>query len=440
VLSSESWPPGLREALTSPPQGLNSRASIPGRTLGTVLMVGAGLSQTPAIRRARDLGFGVVAVDGDGRAPGLALASYAEVHDFSDLDAVVAIGRRHAVDGVLTVASDRAVPVAAAVAERLRLPGIGTAVAARMTHKVTMREGLAAAGVPQPAFARVTTHGSARSAVERIGLPAVLKPANSGGQRGLSLVERPDQIAPAVDAALSFSPTREAIVERFAPGSELNGILVVRSGEPTLLTLSDRLRPTGPGFGVGWIHAYPAGIDEDVHAQATRVAEEAVRALGLRDGIAFPQLIVNGDRRVQLIEIAARVPAGQMADLVRVATGIDLIEIALRQCTGERIADSLVTRNGSQPLAIRFFTAAPGVLPVGRVRSIDGLDEVRAAPGVVQTELYFGVGDVIRPVQVDADRLGYVLAVGKSRGEALELAQAATTHLRVRADPRPLPP
>jgi biotin carboxylase len=308
-----------------------------------------------------------------------------------------------------------------------------------MTHKVKMREGLAAAGVPQPPFAPVTTHGCALSAVERIGLPVVLKPANSGGQRGLSLVERPDQTVAAVDAALSFSATGEAIVESFASGDELNAILVVRSGEPTLLTLSDRLRPTGLGFDVGWIHAYPAGIDEDVRAQVTRVSEAAVRALGLRDGIAFPQLIVDGAGRVQLIEIAARVAAGQMADLVRVATGIDLIEIALRQCTGERIADSLVRPSCSQPLAIRFFTAAPGILPVGRVHSIDGLDEVRAAPGVVQTELYFGVGDVIRPVQVDADRLGYVLAVGKSRGDALELAEAATTHLRVRADRDPAP-
>lgn len=137
---------------------------------------------------------------------------------------------------------------------------------------------------------------------------------------------------------------------------------------------------------------------------------------------------------MQLIEIAARIAAGQMADLVRVGTGIDLIEIALRQSIGMHIPDSLVTPRRSQPLAIRFFTAEPGILPVGCVRSIDGLDKVRASPGVVQAELYFDLGEVIRPVQVDADRLGYVLAVGKSREDALELANAATTHLRVRAE------
>ena len=94
--------------------------------------------------------------------------------------------------------------------------------------------------------------------------------------------------------------------------------------------------------------------------------------LGLRDGIAFPQLIVDRAGRIQLIEIAARIAAGQMADLVRVAKGIDLIEIALRQCVGMPIPNSLVTPNRSQPLAIRFFTAAPGVLPVGSVTSIEG--------------------------------------------------------------------
>jgi len=69
---------------------------------------------------------------------------------------------------------------------------------------------------------------------------------------------------------------------------ELNGIIVVRGGEPRLLTLSDRLRPSGAGFGVGWIHQYPSSLDEVVLARARDVAYETVRVLGLRDGIAFP--------------------------------------------------------------------------------------------------------------------------------------------------------
>ena len=44
---------------------------------------------------------------------------------------MTAVARREGVDGVLTVSADRAVPVVAAVAEELGLPGIGTETAHR---------------------------------------------------------------------------------------------------------------------------------------------------------------------------------------------------------------------------------------------------------------------------------------------------------------------
>src|SRR5207248_11604500 len=102
---------------------------------GTVLFVGAGRHQRRAIRRARELGLRVVAVDRNADALGLGEADVAEVVDFMDVAAVTEVGRRHAVDGVLTVSADRAVPVVAAVAEALGLPGIGTETAHLMTHK-----------------------------------------------------------------------------------------------------------------------------------------------------------------------------------------------------------------------------------------------------------------------------------------------------------------
>jgi len=52
-----------------------------------------------------------VAVDRNAEAPGLAAADVGEVVDFTDVPAVTEVGRRHAVDGVLTVSADRAVPV-----------------------------------------------------------------------------------------------------------------------------------------------------------------------------------------------------------------------------------------------------------------------------------------------------------------------------------------
>jgi biotin carboxylase len=214
----------------------------------------------------------------------------------------------------------------------------------------------------------------------------------------------------------------------------LNGLAIARAGHVTPLTLSDRLRPPGIGFGVGWIHVYPSRLFADPLIEAEQAAVSAVHALGLRDGIAFPQLIVGEDDHAYLVECAARIPGGQMADLAWHAVGVDLVEIALRQALGLDVPDELVTPSFQKPLAIRFLTAQPGPLPVGKVTSVGPLDKVLAFPGVVQADVFLEPGETIRPVRLDGDRRGYVIAVGETNIEALERAEAAATLLDVEVE------
>jgi biotin carboxylase len=399
----------------------------------TVLFVGAGRHQRRAILRAKQLGLRVVAVDRNPDAAGLQHADEAEVVDFVDVEGVIEVARRFGVDGALTVSADRAVPIVAAVAEALGLPGIGTDTAHLMTHKVAMRRKLAQGGVPQPRFAAVRARREAAPAAETVGFPAVLKPADSGGQRGLFLLKSFDDLDRHLHAALVESPTGEAILEEFTDGLELNGLIVTRGGEPYPLLLSDRLRPPGEGFGVGWIHSFPSKLFGDAFEEAERVALRAVRTLGLQDGIAFPQLIVR-DGKAVIVEVAARIPGGQMADLAFHALGVDLVEIALRQALGEEAPDELVLPRHSRPTAIRFLTARPGPLPVGKVTKVSGVDRVLRAPGVVQADVFLQEGETIRPVRLDGDRRGYVIAVGQTNVQALERAEAAARLLYVETE------
>jgi biotin carboxylase len=120
-----------------------------------------------------------------------------------------------------------------------------------------------------------------------------------------------------------------------------------------------------------------------------------------------------------------------MADLVRHAVGVDLVELAFRFALGEEVPDELATPRFSQPLAIRFLTASPGPLPTGRVTRIGMLDPVLASDGVVQAETYLVEGETIRPVRLDGDRRGYVIATADTSIEALERAEAAARLLEV---------
>jgi biotin carboxylase len=400
-----------------------------------VLFIGAGRHQRRALQRVKQLGARVVAVDRNADAPGLGVADVAETVDFADVGAVVEVGRRHSVGGVMTFAADRAVPVVAAVAEALGLPGIGRETAHLMTNKIAMRRELAEAGVSQPRFAALRHVREVRAAADAVGFPAVLKPADSAGQRGLFLVRSVDDVERRLHASLAQSVEEEAILESFHPGLEVNGLLVARDVQVSVLTLSDRRRPPGVGFGVALAHVYPSTLFGDALDAVEQVGRATVHALGLRDGIAYPQVIWGDDGVARLIEVAARIPAGQMDAVARYGVGVDLIEIALHQALGLPVPDELVDPRVQQPMAISFLTAEPGPLPTGRLVRVDGLDRVREAPGVVEADLYFQDGETIRPVQVDGDRRGFVIALGATNLDAVERAEAAAKLLDVEVAP-----
>jgi biotin carboxylase len=400
----------------------------------TVLVVGAGRYQRAIIRKGRELGFRVVAVDRNPDAPGLALAHVPRVVDFRSPEAVLDNVRDLELDGVLTVQAERAVPMVAAIAEALGLPGIGVETARLMTNKLAMRSRLAEAGIPQPRFATVRTPDEARQAAAEVGLPAVLKPADSAGQVGLARIESPEDAAASVAAAVEASPSGEAVLEEFVEGTELNGIVVVQEGEVLATILCDRLRPPGRGFGVSWLHVYPPTPTGAQLAEAERVGADAVRALGLRTGIGFPQILARPDGGVALVECAARI-GGMMAEHLLHAFGIDLLEVALRLALREPVTQEHVQPRFERPVAIRFLTAEPGTLTAGRVRRVGPLDDVLAAPGVLAAEIYSEVGETIRPVQIISDRRGYVIATGNTRGEAVERADAASLLVQIDVEP-----
>jgi len=56
---------------------------------------------------------------------------------------------------------------------------------------------------------------------------------------------------------------------------------------------------------------------------------------------------------------------------------------------------------------------------------------VLASRGVVQAETYLTLGETIRPVRLDGDRRGYVIATADTSVEALERAEHAASQLEI---------
>ena len=236
---------------------------------------------------------------------------------------------------------------------------IGTAVAQRMRNKIVMRRAFAEDGVPQPPFAAVRSLVEGRQAVRTVGLAAALEPADSGGQRGVFRIESEGDLERHLHAALAESASQECILEGFVEGAEMNGIVIARDGVAEVVTLS--IGSDRPGSASSRLDPRLSGLRLRRSAGALGARGRTVRRGARpprRDRLSAadrPPRWVGGDRRGRGAD-----PGGQMADLVRHATGVDLVDIALRFALGEPVPDDVARPPFQQPLAIRFLTAEPG--------------------------------------------------------------------------------
>ena len=101
-----------------------------------------------------------------------------------------------------------------------------------MTHKMAMRRTLAEEGSRSRRSPRVRTLAEGARRSRRSGCPAVLEARRLGRPaRRSSGSSRPDDLEAHLHAALVESPAREAILEGFVDGIEMNGIVIARDGD-----------------------------------------------------------------------------------------------------------------------------------------------------------------------------------------------------------------
>jgi len=207
----------------------------------TLLVIGAGRLQLPAILTARRLGLTVVAVDRDPRAPGLEVADVGRAIDTRDIAGVIAAARDARVDGVITICTDFPVRTVAAVAEELGLAALSVQAARLATHKGLMREAFATGLAPHPKFHRTRSLAEAEQAAKALGYPVVVKPPESSGSRGISAIEHPDLLAEAFSRASAIAGNGgEVLIESFVSGPEVSVETLSFAGNHHVVAVTDK--------------------------------------------------------------------------------------------------------------------------------------------------------------------------------------------------------
>lgn len=344
------------------------------------------------------------------------------------VDAAVSHLGDRAVEAVLP-GLEYGVRAAAALAARLGLPGATPAAAACLTDKLRLREAAAAGGLRSPEWTEVFGPGDVRRFAR--GRPVVLKPANRHASLGVQRLAAGDDVDAAWDATVQarddvMLPDRALrwryLAERRLDGREYSAEALVARGELLFLNVTEKLTAAGR-HPVELGHVVPAGLPGAVQARFERAMGALTRAVGFRDGILHAEWMLDADGPV-LIECAGRIPGDSIVDLIEAAYGCDLVGALVAVLSGRRPA---LPRRAKAATAIRFLTAAPG-----RVCAVDGVERARATPGVMRAAVTVAAGDEVAELRSSWDRVGEVIAVGRTPAEAQARAGAAVAAVRVR--------
>ncbi|MDI6793800.1 MAG: alpha-hydroxy-acid oxidizing protein [bacterium] len=391
----------------------------------TLMIIGGGTMQIPAIRVAKEMGLNVVATDYNPNALGFSMADVGIVMSTKDIEGSVRVAKEYAqtgrIDGVITVGTDASMTVAA-VANTLKLPGIRFEVAERATNKLKMRHCFAKNGVPSPRFCEAWTLRNAYKAAKEIGFPLVIKPSDNMGARGVIKVASEDEIRDAFQQAKAASPSGEIVVEEFMLGDELSIDALVYDGQVIFAGIADRIIDFPPYF-VELGHTLPSSQPKEVQEAACSCMEAGIRALGIDQGAAKGDIKLT-PQGPKIVELAARLSGGFMSGYtLPLATGMNVIQGAIEIALGGK---PTVMATANRVSAERAIIPHPG-----RVVSITGVEEAGKLPQVAEVILNVEPGDVLKKLTSNLGKAGNVITVADTREEAVGAAEKALGLIRV---------
>lgn len=303
-----------------------------------LLLLGGSRYLLPVIEAAKKLGIYTISCD---YLPDNIAHKYSDEYcnvSIIDQEAVLNAARELKVDGVMSFACDPGVVTAAYVAEKLGLPSCGPYESVRiLQNKGLFRQFLTDHGFTVPV---AKGYCSIEQALDEVGLfnwPVIVKPTDSAGSKGVTRVDDPAKLEESIRYALSFSHCDEFIIEDFIEkkgfSSDTDSFSV--DGELKFVSFSSQRfdenceNPYTPSA-----YSWPSSISEEHQIELTREIQRLLKLLNMRTSIYNIEVRESMNGKAYIMELSPRGGGNRLAEMLRYATGVDLITNAVRAAVG----------------------------------------------------------------------------------------------------------
>lgn len=303
-----------------------------------VLMLGGSLAQVPCITKAKEMGIYTIICDYLPDNPGQEYADEYYNISTTDKEKVLGLAKTLDLDGIVCYASDPAAPTAAYVAEALGLPTSPYQSVEILSNKDLFRDFLRENGFNCPKSYNCSSEEEIINAVQHMTFPLLIKPVDSSGSKGVSLVENMEELQLAIPDAFHFSRRKIVILEEFVEsvGPPIGGDGFSVDGKFVFWAFADIFfddKSKNPMAPVA--ETYPCSITKNVQHKIVNDIQRLLTLLDMKTCAYNIEVRIDSKDNVYLMEIGPRSGGNAIPEITRMATGVDMIEYTIKAALGE---------------------------------------------------------------------------------------------------------
>lgn len=306
-----------------------------------LMILGGSRYALPVIKAAHELGCYVITCD---YLPDNIAHKYSDEYcnvSIIEKDAVLEAAKKLNIDGIMSFACDPGVVTAAYVAEKLGLPSCGSYESVCiLQNKGKFRKFLTDNGFNVPVAKGYTSVDDALNDVDLFNWPVIVKPTDSAGSKGVTRVDDPDKLKESIEYALSFSHCSEFIIEDFIEqkgfSSDTDSFSV--DGELRFVSFDcQRFDKNADNPYTPAAYNWPASISDEHQKELTSEIQRLLKLLNMRTSIYNIETRESTNGKAYIMECSPRGGGNRLAEMLRYATGVDLIKNAVRAAIGEPV-------------------------------------------------------------------------------------------------------
>ncbi|GAA0815552.1 ATP-grasp domain-containing protein [Colwellia asteriadis] len=383
-----------------------------------LITVTAGRWQANTIKRAKQQGIKIIAIDSSLAAEGFEYADLIIIAELDDVESIKAqIGNRN-ICGVLSICSEAGMILAGKLRDYYHVStGPNLEVSQRLVNKALQRTYWQQENVTGPKWLASGNLDQLFSSAQTMALPFMIKPADSAGSRGVVKVEHfDDNINNYLESALSLSKSKQVIIEDFMDGVEYTVEGFVHQGKSQVLVITEKDKiPSTHGLVAYRLQS--AILSEKLNAKISQLVIDAVTALNYKNGPFHAEVIVMKNGNIGMVELAGRGGGFLVFErFVQLASGVDIVANTINQAIGKNITPTQVSK---QYCILHFFPNE-----VGTVNAITGFEEANLLDGV-EGGAFIEQGTVLTEAKCDGDRMGYVISYSDNETKSKQQLQKA---------------